>query len=304
MATIGSFLGPWSWQLDLLTHFRPQLATIGLVAIVMALLTSARMALVVSLITTLINVAPLAPYLSGGVRAAEGSSAADHVRLRVLTFNMHGQGADPDAFRQMVERENPDVILLAEAPHDTSYLLHGWENRYPHRISDYQGFPLGVVLLSRWEPRSWSADRSAARFRSVLTTRLCHPNLSTRCFTLVGLHAAQPFGNDLKRQRTQLDIAAREVKAASTDAVILMGDLNLTPWSPAFQSLIGDAELYDTARVRKFTATWSSRFPLFGLPIDHILINRGFSVIESRVGRDLGSDHFPVLADLMLAAKP
>jgi endonuclease/exonuclease/phosphatase (EEP) superfamily protein YafD len=137
-----------------------------------------------------------------------------------------------------------------------------------------------------------------------LTTRLCHPDLDTRCFTLIGLHAAQPFGEDLARQRTQLNIAAREVKAASTGAVVLMGDLNLTPWSSAFQSLVDGAELQDTARLRKFTTTWSSRFPLFGLPIDHILINRGFSAIESRVGGDLGSDHFPVVADLMLVTNP
>jgi endonuclease/exonuclease/phosphatase (EEP) superfamily protein YafD len=303
LATAGSFLGSWSWQLDLLTHFRPQLAVMGLTAVAVALLASSRAGLVLSLSATLVNVAPMAPYLFGGVRAAESHGVDDRIRLRVLTFNMHGRSADQDAFRQMIEQEDPDLILLAEAPHDTGYLLRGWDTRYPHRIMSDQGLPLDVVMITRWKPTIWSVDRSAAQFRSVLTANLCHPSRSSHCFTLVGLHAAQPLGEDVRRQRTQIDIATRWVKAASTGAVVLMGDLNLTPWSPAFRSLIDGAQLYDTARIRKLTATWSSRSPLFGLPIDHILINRGFKVLGSRVGEDLGSDHFPIIADLILASE-
>ncbi|MGF9762851.1 endonuclease/exonuclease/phosphatase family protein [Microvirga sp. 0TCS3.31] len=246
----------------------------------------------------------MAPYLFGGVQAAESHGVDDRARLRVLTFNMHGESADQNAFRQMIEREDPDLILLAEAPHDTNHLMRDWDSRYPYRISSDQGLPLDIVMISRWKVTSWSADRSAAQFRSVLTAHLCHPSKQKQCFTLVGLHAAQPFGEDVRRQRTQIDIATRQVRAASTGAVVLMGDLNLTPWSSAFRSLIDGAQLSDTAKLRKLTATWSSRSPLFGLPIDHILINGGFRVLGNRVGEDLGSDHFPVIADLILASDP
>jgi endonuclease/exonuclease/phosphatase (EEP) superfamily protein YafD len=302
-ATIGSFLGSWSWQLDLLSHFRPQLAVAALATLVVAVLASSRVVLILSLAATLVNVAPMASYLFGGVRAAESTGIDDRTRLRVLTFNMHGRSTDQDAFRQMIEREDPDLILLAEAPHDTSYLMSGWDTRYPYRISSAQALPLDVVMISRWKPRSWSADRSAAQFRSVLTVHLCHPSRPGHCFTLVGLHAAQPFGEDILRQRTQIDIATREVRAASTGAVVLMGDLNLTPWSSTFRALIGGTQLHDTAKIRKLTATWSSRSPLFGLPIDHILVNGHFKVLENRVGENLGSDHFPVIADLMLTSE-
>ena len=295
--TAGSFLGSWSWGLDLLSHFRPQLAALGLVSIIVALWAPSPTLLVLSLGLTLVNAVPLMPYLAGGADGPDGIERQG--RVRVLTLNLYGHRSDKAAFRRLIERENPDIVLLAEAPRDTG-LGDGWESRYSYRISEHGGVPLDVVLLSRWKPRSWSVDRSVAQFRSVLTAQLCHPDASERCFTFVGLHADQPFGEGAKRQQGQLDIAVREIRATPEHAVLVMGDLNMTPWSRSFRSFLYKARLSDTARGRRFSATWLSRFPLLGLPIDHVLVNSGFRVIENRLGEDLGSDHLPVIADLVL----
>lgn len=299
VTTIGSVLGRWSWQLDLLSHFRPQLAVLGLVAVAASLWMRSWTVLAVSVVLTALNILPLTPYLGGGPVATSGA-VGDHERVRFLTFNLHGRSTDPDALRRLLEREKPDIVLLAEVPNETRALVQDWDDLYPHRILMDAGSPVDAVLLSRWEIRSKSVDRSIMRYRSTLAVRLCHPDLDQRCFTLVGLHAEQPFGLGARRQRAQLAGVVRKVKAAPTGAVVVMGDLNLTPWSPAFRSLTEEAGLTDTARTRGISATWRSRSPLFGLPIDHILVNGGFDVVENRVGEDIGSDHFPVIADLVL----
>jgi endonuclease/exonuclease/phosphatase (EEP) superfamily protein YafD len=299
VATIGSFLGSWSWQLGLLSHFRPQLAVVGVVAAALSLWTRSWAVLTVSLGLTVVNVAPLMPYLAGGLVTA--SEAGDgQGRIRFLTFNLHGRSTDPEDLRRLLEREKPDIVLLAEAPYETRRAIQGWADLYPHQILEDGGFPVDAVLLSRWQIRSKSADRSVMRYRSTLTVRLCDPDLNRRCFTLIGLHAEQPFGEGAGRQRAQLAGVVRQVKAASTGAVVVMGDLNVTPWAREFRSLIEEAGLVDAARTRMLFATWRSRSPLLGLPIDHILVNSGFKPIESRVGEDVGSDHFPVVADLIL----
>jgi endonuclease/exonuclease/phosphatase (EEP) superfamily protein YafD len=260
------------------------------------------MALASSLVLTLVNVMPLAPYVAGG-DAVAGVGAGPRDRVRVLTFNLRSESTDPDAFRRLVEREDPDVVMLTEVPDDAERLLP-WDERYPHRIMDGRGSPMDVVLFSRWKPRKWSVDRSAASSLPVLTVDLCHPEIETRCFTLVGLHAARPFGRDgVRRQRAHLEVAAREVRGAATDAVVLAGDLNLTPWAPLFRAFTRQVGLKDTAKARGLTATWLNRFPLLGLPIDHILVDSGFDVVANRVGEDLGSDHLPVVADLELRPK-
>ncbi|WP_230531209.1 endonuclease/exonuclease/phosphatase family protein [Microvirga roseola] len=299
VATTGSFLGAWSWRLDLLTHFRPQLAAFGLIAVFVALLARSWAALAVSLVLTVVNAMPLAPYMAGDRAAAVGGVGPSD-RIRVMTFNLHGESTDPESLRRLIERENPDVVLLTEVPDDAERSIPD-DGRYPHRILDRRGSPLDVLLFSRWKPRDWSVDRSVASFLPVLTVELCHPETETKCFTLVGLHAARPFGEaGVRRQRAQLGAVAREVKAASGGAVIVVGDLNLTPWAPLFQSFTEQAGLEDSAKARGLAATWLNRFPLFGLPIDHILVNSGFEVIANQVGEDIGSDHLPVLADLSL----
>lgn len=299
VATAGSFLGSWSWHLDLLSHFRPQLAVLGLVTVGASLWMRSWAALAVSLVLTAVNVAPLMPYLAGGLvtasRAVEG-----HERIRFLTFNLHGRSTDPEDLRRLLEREKPDVVLLAEVPSETRMAIQGWAGLYPHQILADAGFPVDAVLLSRWEIRSKSVDRSVMRYRSTLTVGLCHPDSERRCFTLVGLHAEQPFGNGAGRQRAQLAGVVRHVKAASTGAVVVMGDLNVTPWARGFRLLIEETGLADTARARSLSATWRSRSPLFGLPIDHILVSSGFDVVGNRIGEDIGSDHLPVIADVVL----
>ena len=96
-------------------------------------------------------------------------------------------------------------------------------------------------------------------------------------------------------------VAARA--AASHDGrVMVLGDLNATPWSRAMTNLMAAGGLRDAAIGSPFRSTWASRFPLLGLPLDQVLVGRAMGIVSRRVGRDIGSDHFPVIADLTLSA--
>jgi endonuclease/exonuclease/phosphatase (EEP) superfamily protein YafD len=91
-------------------------------------------------------------------------------------------------------------------------------------------------------------------------------------------------------------------KAISTapSPVAVMGDLNMTPWSTRFRSFLDTAGLRDNPQERGLTATWISRFPVFGLMIDHILTGPDVRMLRSHLGRDVGSDHLPIVAHLAL----
>jgi endonuclease/exonuclease/phosphatase (EEP) superfamily protein YafD len=84
---------------------------------------------------------------------------------------------------------------------------------------------------------------------------------------------------------------------------VLLGDLNCTPWSPAFDRLLAAARLRDSGRGRGLHPTWFSAVPFVGLPIDHVLVGPGVGVRGRHVGPDIGSDHRPVIADLVLPSE-
>ena len=92
---------------------------------------------------------------------------------------------------------------------------------------------------------------------------------------------------------------AAEVAAALADQpVLLMGDLNVTPWSPVFARLLKDGDLRDASGARGLTTTWPANCLWCGVLIDHVLVDPKLAVIGSRVAQDIGSDHRPVVAEL------
>jgi len=88
---------------------------------------------------------------------------------------------------------------------------------------------------------------------------------------------------------------------ARGEAAILVGDLNATPWSAAFMRLLVQAKLYDSAVATGYQRSWpSSTLPL-GIPIDHVLLSAQFEVKQRTIGPAIGSDHRPVVVDLLKA---
>jgi endonuclease/exonuclease/phosphatase (EEP) superfamily protein YafD len=152
-----------------------------------------------------------------------------------------------------------------------------------------------VALLTRWRAEAYATDDAAGPAYPVTRVRLCR----TRCVDLVALHAAPPIRARGAYRARQLEIAARLASAAA-GPVVLLGDLNCTPWSPAFDRLQAAAGLRDSGRGRGLHPTWLSAMPFIGLPIDHVLVGPGIGVRGRRVGPDIGSDHRPVVADLVL----
>ena len=80
----------------------------------------------------------------------------------------------------------------------------------------------------------------------------------------------------------------------------LLGDLNLTPYSPPFHRLLADGRLRDAMQGRGWQPTWRASFWPLALRIDHVLVSSGVCVEEATVGPAVGSDHRPVLARLRL----
>jgi endonuclease/exonuclease/phosphatase family metal-dependent hydrolase len=82
--------------------------------------------------------------------------------------------------------------------------------------------------------------------------------------------------------------------------VVLLGDLNLTPYSPPFDRLLGDSGLRDVMQGQGWQPTWRAGFWPLALRIDHVLVSSDLCVEDATVGPTVGSDHRPVLARLRL----
>ena len=76
----------------------------------------------------------------------------------------------------------------------------------------------------------------------------------------------------------------------------ILGDLNVSPWSPHFGGLLRESG-------RGVQATWPTNLAPMRIPIDHCLVSPDVSVVGRRVGPDVGSDHFPIVVDVQIGSR-
>jgi endonuclease/exonuclease/phosphatase (EEP) superfamily protein YafD len=298
LVTAASFLGAWWWVPALIVHFRPHLVAASLVLFALGAIARRPAICIVGLALLAVNGTPVLPYIAGGAHAATAGN------LRILELNMHGAGTNREGFRQMVTAQHPDLVMLTEMPGNLERVAREVPDLPPYRIGSLPTSPWAVGLFSRWPVMRWSVDRGADGTARVVSADICDTPEWKGCLRLVALHAPRPFGDGARRQEDQLEIAATLAVSAPDHRAIVLGDLNLTPWAPAFSRLVAEGDLRDTGPYRGLLATWLSRVPFVGLLIDQVLVSPSIGILANRLGPDVGSDHLPVIVDLAVPAQP
>ena len=86
----------------------------------------------------------------------------------------------------------------------------------------------------------------------------------------------------------------------SSEPLVVAGDFNVTPYSPYFRDWLAASGLTDSRRGRTLSVSWPATLPWFGIPIDHVAVNDGFTIVSHRRLPDFGSDHYGVVVELAL----
>lgn len=115
---------------------------------------------------------------------------------------------------------------------------------------------------------------------------------------IIGTHPEPPFNKkSAKIRNTHLSQMVKEF-SAYTKPLVILGDLNCTPYSHHFKEVLKGLRLKDSRCNFGLMSSWPTGFFPMLIPIDHCLYNDKCSLIERRVGPDIGSDHFPIYATI------
>jgi endonuclease/exonuclease/phosphatase (EEP) superfamily protein YafD len=219
-----------------------------------------------------------------------------------MTINVHASNTRYDDVRAEIERLEPDIVFLPENTDRWAAGLAPLRARYPYVIDGKSSSVFSLFLFSRL-PLS---DASIIRLPQpdgfpAIVARLCEEGADNdmACVRLIGIHPPPPLSAEWAAERdAALNAVAALIAGPDADRTILLGDFNCTPWSPVFRDLVTATGLRSTATGAGLTPTWFSRWLPLGLVIDHILVGSAIETQRHDVGRDVGSDHFPVIADL------
>jgi endonuclease/exonuclease/phosphatase family metal-dependent hydrolase len=126
-----------------------------------------------------------------------------------------------------------------------------------------------------------------------------------RDLSILGVHTFSPQlddGTRILKRNQQLDgIAQWAIERASekTSGSIVIGDFNITPWSPPFWKLLKDGRLSDSSWYRGYFPSWPAGLSMGAIQIDHALVSENVKILERRVLPDTGlSDHRPIVISI------
>jgi endonuclease/exonuclease/phosphatase (EEP) superfamily protein YafD len=290
VATVVSLFSPAYWFADLFSHFRLYFLIAQALLALTFLHSGHRFLLALTLLMALPNAWYVVPYLTplvtGGSVAATGSG-----EVSIIAFNVNYQNDGHAAVRDYLAVRSPDVVVIEELTDDWQAALRNLDADYPYHVGRSRADPYGLGVWSRLPfVESELIDLGvpgSVNARVVLDT-------GGRPLQIFAVHLFLPLSARGAEQRNrQLDTLASHLSATDLSTLVI-GDLNLTPFSPYFASFVAAAGLVDARQPFGFHFTWpTSAWPLW-IPIDHALVTRSLDIGSVRRGLDAGSDHYPL----------
>ncbi len=286
-------LGRVDWRLELLSHFRVQYLVLHAVAFLVALgLKKPRSAWIAGGFVAL-QMGSLLPFYAP--ITAEPASAPVY---RVLLSNVLAENTEFDRVRALIQATDPDIILLLETNQGWLSALSLENAGYPYTVTAPRDGYFGLALYSRLPiTHSQIVDLGGNGYFSIVA----EIQLAAQTFTLVGTHPPPPLGDGSARRRNHQLREVADFVSSQPGNLMLLGDLNITSWSPFFVDTIGKTNLRDSRLGFGVQPSWSMNRPFFlRIPIDHIFTTEAITVLRRATGPDIGSDHLPVILDFTL----
>lgn len=288
----------WGWLL-LLHNGAPFLFLPILIGLILALLMRSIRIAGLYLLFLLIGILWFLPILApkGGANAVEES-------IRVLSFNFFPDNSQQAEAVEWILAQDADIVLLQEIPAALPELEAAYPNFVYSTGSRHASF-------SRY-PIATSGDFNLVeevQQRLILEIEDQH-------LAIYNLHLWMPLNDnegdflllryDESRRNEQISELLRFVQG-ETLPLLLAGDFNMSEWSPIYNDI--DSFLDDAYRQSSWGlgATWpagaSEELPDFlphHLRLDYFWYSSGIRPISSTVGLPLGSDHLPIMLDMLL----
>lgn len=217
----------------------------------------------------------------------------DSGKLRVALANIYVGNPNLDRLSAWVQAEQPDLLAIMEVTAEHQAELE----RLPlaHKTIVARSSAFGIALMSRRPPERVEVLEEDTPFPSLLASWPEYRVLVTHPIPPVSRQAREIGDQQIRRLLASLDDGALPL--------LVLGDLNAVGWDQRLLPL-REAGLVEARKGHGFLPTWPAQLPVFGIPIDHIYLPSDWKSLDCRRGPDIGSDHYPLIADLAPSVSP
>lgn len=233
------------------------------------------------------------------------------VRVRVMTYNIAEDIANPAALSELTAAR-ADIVCLQEvnAPINAGLARrNGWYtagqtdcnvlSRFPLKSIEIRSMPLEPPWRKYMRCEVEVGDRTVA----VYCMHLDSPRESLSALRARGPFALGAFRGAIRERVDRARALAQTIRAEAHGPTIVAGDFNAPEQSLVCRALLdtGLRDAFSQAGVGYgYTYGHSLILRRSYVRIDHILTDSSWAAVGCRVGGARGSDHRPVIADLVL----
>ena len=289
----------WPWPLELLSHFQVQYLAGALVAAGFLAVRRRWRWAGVALAMALVPAAAVVPLQwrshHGWAYADQGATGAP---LRILQVNVLSRNRRYGDVLALVESTDPDLAVFQEVNRKWMRALEPLQEAYPFQASGPREDNFGIAVLSRFPFR---LQRVHTLGEAGLPTIHLELEVQGRSISLLATHPKPPLERRQFRLRNDQLEAVGALARELPRPLIVVGDLNTTMWSPWYREFCAANKLVNARRGFGVLASWPAAYPALGrVPIDHCLVSPQIAVTGCRLGPAIGSDHRPLITDLVV----
>ena len=297
LATVTGFVGGWGWLVELTTHLRWHYLLVLIGLLILFIVGQRPVPALFAGLFGIINLALVLPLYVGG----NGVDVTVAPPYRALMLNVLWVNEDVDTVKTLIQETDADFVVLTEIVPAWEVELASLRSMYPYgdEVAYYQSSH-GVMFLSRIPLTNAGIYRLNDGERPSVVAHLDFPE---RPLTVIGMHPPAPVSPTRINLRNEKMAEMAEFAASQHDAVFLMGDLNMTPWSPYFTEFLERSGLQNGRSGHGLQTTWPAQIPVMRIPIDHALVSPEVMIHDFKAGPNVGSDHLPIIIEFSLQPK-
>lgn len=239
----------------------------------------------------------LVPYTKLKSVELKDTESSDDPEISLLLMNVLMSNHNSDAFLNLVEVFQPDLVITLESDLWWQNKLNTLKN-YPHRVQRPMDNLYGMHLYSKRPLVSPHIDYLVDDDIPSICARVrLNDNLTVR------LHAIHPKPPAPGESETSLERDIELIVLASTlkdskEPIIVAGDFNDVPWSHSVRQFRKISGLLDPRVGRGFYNTFHTTRWYFRWPLDQFFTSSHFRVKLFKRLPHIGSDHYPLFLKL------
>ena len=296
LLSLAGYLGEFNRYLELTSHFKLQYLIVSFCLFFFFVMRRQKLGLILSLVCLIINLVEIVPwYLPQSPAIA---SETDGQKLRVFQSNIDKYSHQLSKVIPLVREEKPDIAVFLEASKNTAKKLEVLQDIFPYSIAGQDGDIDGTVVYSKLPLKNTSVKPIGEGRISVLADL----TIQGQVISLITAHPSTAIGKAYVEQRNRQLVAIANY-VAKVKNPLLVGDFNISMWSPYYRRFVNKAGLHNTRAGFGILPTWPTFRPLLYIPIDHCFVRRDIKVLNIRTGHEVGSDHLPLITDLWIPRK-